>query len=286
MTKELYYIPGLEKISDSMQLDSDNAPIAILEKNINDFDCTIEIYVFGKVNVNCKGDWFFHAQDMPEELIAFFGHKDCPLKQEDVIVNSNNWFEAFVSIRDAKSGKGLFEDWILDAIIDTDFSNLDEPGDSFEEKLENYLTQCLLEIIDSEIGDEKKKEIRLLEKFSEVKDVIPIEEMATESNGEQSLLGDILDWCRDRFGAPKDFALAYMLIGYWYSKRGNQKKATKVYQPTDKDGELPNGLFSFQAFLSKEKCLTWLKKHDFDINDFSIDEYSIEDIEEITILDK
>lgn len=68
----------------------------------------------------------------------------------------------------------------------------------------------------------------------------------------------------------------------------------KLYQPVwyhDDDtnidyGELPEGLFSFQAFATKESCNFWLKENNFDPGDFVIIEYDEGDIENVTILDE
>lgn len=61
----------------------------------------------------------------------------------------------------------------------------------------------------------------------------------------------------------------------WYSDDGTNLEY----------GGLPNGLFSFQVFLSREACVRWLEDHNYDPGDFVFHEYEKGDIEEPTILD-
>lgn len=48
--------------------------------------------------------------------------------------------------------------------------------------------------------------------------------------------------------------------------------------------ELPDGLFSFQAFLSEDDCIAWLENNGHNPNDFAINEYHDDDIEDVTLL--
>lgn len=48
---------------------------------------------------------------------------------------------------------------------------------------------------------------------------------------------------------------------------------------------LPEGMFSFQVFLSEEACREWLKNNGYEPKEFIIHEYSGDDIEEVTIID-
>jgi hypothetical protein len=49
---------------------------------------------------------------------------------------------------------------------------------------------------------------------------------------------------------------------------------------------MPEGLFSFQAFLSEEACIAWLENNGYEPGDFTIHEYSDDDIEGVTIIDE
>lgn len=60
---------------------------------------------------------------------------------------------------------------------------------------------------------------KLIEQFKEVCDKIPYERMGIKGKDGQTLYGDILDWCRDYFNAPKNSELAYMLVGYYYTNK-------------------------------------------------------------------
>ena len=51
-------------------------------------------------------------------------------------------------------------------------------------------------------------------------------------------------------------------------------------------GALPEELFSFQAFPTKEMCEEWLRNHNYDPRDFCIFEYSDDDIEDVTLIDQ
>lgn len=51
-------------------------------------------------------------------------------------------------------------------------------------------------------------------------------------------------------------------------------------------GGIPDELFSFQAFESREDCENWLIEHGYDPDDFVIHEYhDDDDIEGVTIID-
>ena len=61
------------------------------------------------------------------------------------------------------------------------------------------------------------------------------------------------------------------------------------YQPQYKvpvdDEPLPNGLWSFQAFLTPDTCKKWLLSWGYNPDDFTIEKYQDDDIEEVTIID-
>ena len=50
-------------------------------------------------------------------------------------------------------------------------------------------------------------------------------------------------------------------------------------------GDIPEELFSFQAFISREACEQWLEDNGYEPGDFDIAEYEGDDIEEVTLLD-
>ena len=50
-------------------------------------------------------------------------------------------------------------------------------------------------------------------------------------------------------------------------------------------GNIPEGLFSFQVFSSRESCKSWLREHDYDPGDFVIIRYSGDDIENYVIIE-
>ena len=51
-------------------------------------------------------------------------------------------------------------------------------------------------------------------------------------------------------------------------------------------GGLPEGLFSFQSFPTREECEEWLKENDYNAADFVIHEYQDDDIEDVTLIDR
>jgi hypothetical protein len=57
------------------------------------------------------------------------------------------------------------------------------------------------------------------------------------------------------------------------------------YQPQYENGDLPAGLFSFQAFPTKEECEEWLKNNGYEPGDFVIHEYCDDEIEDVTLID-
>ena len=57
------------------------------------------------------------------------------------------------------------------------------------------------------------------------------------------------------------------------------------YQPQYENGDLPAGLFSFQAFRTEEECREWLINHNYNPGDFVIHEYCDDEIEDVTLID-
>jgi hypothetical protein len=51
-------------------------------------------------------------------------------------------------------------------------------------------------------------------------------------------------------------------------------------------GDIPDELYSFQAFPSKEICEDWLYQHDYDPADFIVNEYHDDDIEDVQLIDE
>lgn len=51
-------------------------------------------------------------------------------------------------------------------------------------------------------------------------------------------------------------------------------------------GDIPDELYSFQAFVSPEACREWLWQHDYNDEDFTIDEYENDEIEGVIIIDE
>ena len=74
----------------------------------------------------------------------------------------------------------------------------------------------------------------------------------------------------------------------------NSNKRFTYYQPetyyddgTNIDyGAIPEELFSFQAFPTREECKEWLKNNDYNPDDFCICEYQDDDIEDVTLIDR
>ena len=51
-------------------------------------------------------------------------------------------------------------------------------------------------------------------------------------------------------------------------------------------GELPEELYSFQAFRTREECERWLENNGYEPDDFNIAEYVGDDIEGVTLIDE
>ena len=51
-------------------------------------------------------------------------------------------------------------------------------------------------------------------------------------------------------------------------------------------GDVPDGMWDFEAFLTKDICREWLKNNDYNPDDFVIMEYQDDDIEEVQIIDE
>ena len=54
---------------------------------------------------------------------------------------------------------------------------------------------------------------------------------------------------------------------------------------SEKHFGLPFGLFSFEAFLSREEARSWLQEHGYYPDTFEIIEYHDDDIENVSIID-
>ena len=51
-------------------------------------------------------------------------------------------------------------------------------------------------------------------------------------------------------------------------------------------GGLPEELFSFEVFPTREECEAWLQNNGYEPGDFCINEYHDDDIEEVTLIDR
>lgn len=68
----------------------------------------------------------------------------------------------------------------------------------------------------------------------------------------------------------------------------------KYYQPIEyfddgtniSWGDVPEGLWDFQAFETREDAEYWLTAHCYDPRNFNIAEYHDDDIEDVVIIDK
>lgn len=60
----------------------------------------------------------------------------------------------------------------------------------------------------------------------------------------------------------------------------------KTYYQPEKNGELPEELWSFQVFKTYQECFDWLIQHDYDADEWNIVEYHGDDIEEPTFIDE
>ena len=60
----------------------------------------------------------------------------------------------------------------------------------------------------------------------------------------------------------------------------------KTYYQPEKNGELPEELYSFQVFKTYQECFDWLIQHDYDADEWNIEEYHDDDIEEPTFIDE
>ena len=80
-----------------------------------------------------------------------------------------------------------------------------------------------------------------------------------------------------------------------YSLNEDPDYEPKVYYQPERYGDdgtniesggLPFGLYSFQAFPSREVCEDWLRNNGYDPGDFAIHEYEDDDIEGVIIIDE
>lgn len=80
---------------------------------------------------------------------------------------------------------------------------------------------------------------------------------------------------------------------YSWTNNNNMNKMMTYYQPCryingGKDlewGSVPNGLFSFMAFPTKEECEMWLELNGYDPKEYAIIMFQDDDIEDVTIID-
>ena len=60
----------------------------------------------------------------------------------------------------------------------------------------------------------------------------------------------------------------------------------KTYFQPEKNGELPEELWSFQVFPTYETAMDWLWQHGYDADEWTIAEYHDDEIEEPTFIDE
>ena len=58
-----------------------------------------------------------------------------------------------------------------------------------------------------------------------------------------------------------------------------------VYDNDEEIDELPDGLFSFQAFLSPEETDAWLLEHGYEPMEYDIHQYYDDQIEDVVLID-
>lgn len=51
-------------------------------------------------------------------------------------------------------------------------------------------------------------------------------------------------------------------------------------------GDVPEGMYDFQVFPTREECENWLKNHGYNPGDFDIAEYHGDDVEDATFIDE
>ena len=59
----------------------------------------------------------------------------------------------------------------------------------------------------------------------------------------------------------------------------------KYYQPQRRDFTIPNEMYSWQVFQSREDATKWLVGFGYDLSEFDIIEYEDDDIEDNVIID-
>lgn len=90
------YVPEwVLDIRDSMQLDS-GIEVACLKARRDGHDYVLSVVVEGEVRVNYDGSTYRHANQMPRELLEYFGGAKEAVGNHEVDVRDNNWFEEVI----------------------------------------------------------------------------------------------------------------------------------------------------------------------------------------------
>lgn len=89
---EFWFNPNIEasELKDSMQLDSGEVVAVLLKDGL-----LAELRVEGDVKVDFAGERYYHASDMPEEMIKAFADPESDVASRMNVLN-NNWFETYV----------------------------------------------------------------------------------------------------------------------------------------------------------------------------------------------
>lgn len=109
-----YVADYLLDVSDSMQLDS-GQEVCSIAAICQGHTYGISIIVHGQVRVNYKGDTFRHASQMPRELLDYFGGNRDSVRDNDVDIVENNWFEMVIYVDNCERQCD---------VVDIDFSEL------------------------------------------------------------------------------------------------------------------------------------------------------------------
>lgn len=133
-----YAEDGILNVSDSMQLDS-GSEVCSLTAESDGRVYGIDVITHGEVRVRYKGDIYRHASQMPEDLLGYLGGKRDTVKDSDVDVIENNWFEQVIS---EVNGDGSPVRELSSDVTDIDFTAFKDTEELFA-----YLESTLAEHI-------------------------------------------------------------------------------------------------------------------------------------------
>lgn len=143
---QLYVMPGIKNINDSMELDTDNGVVAEISGQIDGLRFEADVRVCGNVRVIFRDKTYKCASQMPKELLKAYHDGADPEEvakadgkeyETPYYCDENNWFEEYLRIFDT-DGKVFAEQYdVVNAPVNDLVVLVEDIINLYEEKKED-----------------------------------------------------------------------------------------------------------------------------------------------------